>query len=182
MRRRCATAPILEPEALNGTQRLEVFVFANDAAQQALLIARLDNLGKGASGAAVQNLNLMLGLPESAGLDLMLYTPAHFALRQRELAGALHACASVCDVDHAEGARNRSSRTRRCCCRRWAIRGDCSAMWRARIRTGRRGTTAITVLAIFHGGDAYVSPSLYSARKAVPTWNYAVVHVRGRSS
>jgi N-acetyl-gamma-glutamyl-phosphate reductase len=58
----------LEPEDLNGTNRLEVFVFANDARQQAMVIARLDNLGKGASGAAVQNLNLMLGLPEGAGL------------------------------------------------------------------------------------------------------------------
>ncbi len=59
----------LEPEDLNGTNRLEVFVFASDAHGQALLTARLDNLGKGASGAAVQNLNLMLGLPEGAGLD-----------------------------------------------------------------------------------------------------------------
>jgi N-acetyl-gamma-glutamyl-phosphate reductase len=58
----------LEPEDLNGSNRLEVFVFANDAQGQALLVARLDNLGKGASGAAVQNMNLMLGLPESAGL------------------------------------------------------------------------------------------------------------------
>ena len=58
----------LEPEALNGTNRLELFVFTNDAVRQALLVARLDNLGKGASGAAVQNLNLMLGLPEEAGL------------------------------------------------------------------------------------------------------------------
>jgi len=58
----------LEPEDLNGTNRLELFVFANDAQQQAIVIARLDNLGKGASGAAVQNLNLMLGLPEGAGL------------------------------------------------------------------------------------------------------------------
>jgi N-acetyl-gamma-glutamyl-phosphate reductase len=58
----------LEPEALNGTNRLELFVFANDAQQQALVVARLDNLGKGASGAAVQNLNLMLGLPETTGL------------------------------------------------------------------------------------------------------------------
>jgi N-acetyl-gamma-glutamyl-phosphate reductase len=58
----------LEPEALNGTNRLEVFVFCNDAQQQAVVIARLDNLGKGASGAAVQNLNLMLGLPETTGL------------------------------------------------------------------------------------------------------------------
>jgi N-acetyl-gamma-glutamyl-phosphate reductase len=59
----------LEPEALNGTNRLQVFVFANDAAGQAVVTARLDNLGKGASGAAVQNLNLMLGLPETAGLQ-----------------------------------------------------------------------------------------------------------------
>jgi len=59
----------LEPEALNGTNQLEVFVFANDASRQALLVARLDNLGKGASGAAVQNLNLMLGLAEDAGLQ-----------------------------------------------------------------------------------------------------------------
>jgi N-acetyl-gamma-glutamyl-phosphate reductase len=58
----------LEPEALNGSNGLELFVFANDVARQALLAARLDNLGKGASGAAVQNLNLMLGLPEEAGL------------------------------------------------------------------------------------------------------------------
>jgi N-acetyl-gamma-glutamyl-phosphate reductase len=59
----------LEPEDLNGTNRLEVFVFANDAQGQALLVARLDNLGKGASGAAVQNMNLMLGLSEAAGLS-----------------------------------------------------------------------------------------------------------------
>lgn len=58
----------LEPEALNHTNRLEIFVFANDAREQAFVIARLDNLGKGASGAAVQNLNLMLRLPEAAGL------------------------------------------------------------------------------------------------------------------
>lgn len=58
----------LEPEALNHTDRLELFVFANDRTRQALLVARLDNLGKGASGAAVQNLNLMLGLPELRGM------------------------------------------------------------------------------------------------------------------
>jgi N-acetyl-gamma-glutamyl-phosphate reductase len=58
----------LEPEDLNGSNRLEVFVYASDAQGQALLVARLDNLGKGASGAAVQNLNLVLGLPEAAGL------------------------------------------------------------------------------------------------------------------
>ncbi len=58
----------LEPEALNGTNRLRLYVFANHEAGQALLVAQLDNLGKGASGAAVQNLNLMLGLDPAAGL------------------------------------------------------------------------------------------------------------------
>ncbi|WP_018260987.1 N-acetyl-gamma-glutamyl-phosphate reductase [Methylobacterium sp. WSM2598] len=52
----------LEPEALNGTDGLELRVFGSDAHGQAVLVARLDNLGKGASGAAVQNLRLMLDL------------------------------------------------------------------------------------------------------------------------
>jgi N-acetyl-gamma-glutamyl-phosphate reductase len=52
----------LEPQALNDTNRLELSVYANEARRQAVLVARLDNLGKGASGAAVQNLSLMLGL------------------------------------------------------------------------------------------------------------------------
>jgi N-acetyl-gamma-glutamyl-phosphate reductase len=51
----------LEPEALNDTDLLEVRVFANEAYGHAVLVARLDNLGKGASGAAVQNIRLMLG-------------------------------------------------------------------------------------------------------------------------
>ena len=52
----------LEPEALNDSNKLEFSVYANEARRQAVLVARLDNLGKGASGAAVQNLKLMLGL------------------------------------------------------------------------------------------------------------------------
>ncbi|MBQ0918108.1 N-acetyl-gamma-glutamyl-phosphate reductase [Hydrogenophaga aromaticivorans] len=52
----------LDATALNDTNRLELRVFANEAHRHAVLIARLDNLGKGASGAAVQNLQLMLGL------------------------------------------------------------------------------------------------------------------------
>lgn len=52
----------------NGTNEVQLSVFASDETQEALLIARLDNLGKGASGAAVQNLNIMLGLPEREGL------------------------------------------------------------------------------------------------------------------
>jgi N-acetyl-gamma-glutamyl-phosphate reductase len=50
----------LEPEALNGTNDLELHVYASETRRQAILVARYDNLGKGASGAAVQNLLLML--------------------------------------------------------------------------------------------------------------------------
>jgi N-acetyl-gamma-glutamyl-phosphate reductase len=57
----------LEPEALNDTDRLELYVLANEAHRQAVLVARLDNLGKGASGAAVQNIALMLGLHNGVG-------------------------------------------------------------------------------------------------------------------
>jgi N-acetyl-gamma-glutamyl-phosphate reductase len=56
----------LEPEALNGSNRLDLYVCANEARRQAVLIAQLDNLGKGASGAAVQNLRLMLDLDSGA--------------------------------------------------------------------------------------------------------------------
>jgi N-acetyl-gamma-glutamyl-phosphate reductase len=52
----------LDALGLNNTNRLEIRVFPNENTRQALLVARLDNLGKGASGAAVQNLKLMLGL------------------------------------------------------------------------------------------------------------------------
>jgi N-acetyl-gamma-glutamyl-phosphate reductase len=48
--------------ALNGSDDMELFVFANETHRHAVLVARLDNLGKGASGAAVQNLDLMLGV------------------------------------------------------------------------------------------------------------------------
>ena len=54
-------APRIEPESLNGTNDIEIHVFANETRRQALLVAKFDNLGKGASGAAVQNLMLMLG-------------------------------------------------------------------------------------------------------------------------
>ncbi len=89
----------LEPEALNGTNRLELFVFANDADGQAMLIARLDNLGKGASGAAVQNINLMLGIAGKCGTLL------------KRLACRLSPVLS--------GARPQAQR---CCCVRWSIR------------------------------------------------------------
>lgn len=52
----------LDATALNDTNQLEIRVFANEDTRQAVVIARLDNLGKGASGAAVQNIQLMLGI------------------------------------------------------------------------------------------------------------------------
>ncbi len=54
----------IEPEALNDTNKLELLVFSSEKHRQAVLVARLDNLGKGASGAAVQNVELMLGLKQ----------------------------------------------------------------------------------------------------------------------
>jgi len=59
----------LQPELLNDTNELRLFVFANEHHGQAVVMAVLDNLGKGASGQAVQNMNLMLGLPEGTGLE-----------------------------------------------------------------------------------------------------------------
>jgi len=52
----------LNPEALNGSNQMELFVFENARSEQAVLVARLDNLGKGAGRAALQNAALMLGL------------------------------------------------------------------------------------------------------------------------
>jgi len=67
-RNETARLSTLDAEALNGTNRLDLYVFGDETVKQARLIAVLDNLGKGASGAAVQNLNLMFGLDEGAGL------------------------------------------------------------------------------------------------------------------
>jgi N-acetyl-gamma-glutamyl-phosphate reductase len=58
----------LDAELLASTNSMKLFVFANGERRQARLVALLDNLGKGAGGAAVQNLNIMLGLPETTGL------------------------------------------------------------------------------------------------------------------
>jgi N-acetyl-gamma-glutamyl-phosphate reductase len=71
-----AVRPLRDPEVLadgffdvqacNGTNRVDIFVFANE--HQVILMARLDNLGKGASGAAVQAMNIHLGIDEGRGL------------------------------------------------------------------------------------------------------------------
>lgn len=59
----------LDPEDLNGTNRMKLFVFASEKTGQARLVAQLDNLGKGASGQAVQCLNIMAGVDEALGLE-----------------------------------------------------------------------------------------------------------------
>lgn len=58
----------LRPDVLNDTNQLQLFVYCNDEKRTCVISARLDNLGKGASGAAVQNLNIALGLDEATGL------------------------------------------------------------------------------------------------------------------
>jgi N-acetyl-gamma-glutamyl-phosphate reductase len=63
-------ATALNPEAHNNTNNMRLTVFANDARGQVVLMAIYDNLGKGASGAAVQNLNLMIGADEAASVNL----------------------------------------------------------------------------------------------------------------
>ena len=59
---------LLMPEDLNDTNELRLHVFCNEGRGQAVLVGLLDNLGKGASGQAVQNMNIMLCLPEEMGL------------------------------------------------------------------------------------------------------------------
>jgi N-acetyl-gamma-glutamyl-phosphate reductase len=60
--------PEINPEIFNDTNRMRLYVFGSDDKAQAVLLAVYDNLGKGASGAAVQNLNLMLGLKADESL------------------------------------------------------------------------------------------------------------------
>ncbi len=64
----------LDPESLNGTNKMRLHVFASDDGRQAVVMVLIDNLGKGASGQAVQNLNIMLGVAEETGLaDALVY-------------------------------------------------------------------------------------------------------------
>jgi N-acetyl-gamma-glutamyl-phosphate reductase len=65
---RAALGDRIDPQRLNGTNRMELTVDGDAGTGATVLIAVLDNLGKGASGAAVQNLNIMLGIDEGAGL------------------------------------------------------------------------------------------------------------------
>lgn len=63
-----AAAKTLDAEILAGSNALALYVFANEKTAQTRVVAVFDNLGKGAGGAAVQNLNIMLGFPETTGL------------------------------------------------------------------------------------------------------------------
>ena len=65
-----ALAELVIPKQAEPYDGIDLFVFGNKGGWNARLVARLDNLGKGASGAAVQNLNLLCGLDETAGLKL----------------------------------------------------------------------------------------------------------------
>ncbi len=58
----------LDPEDLNGSNELRLHVFANEEREQAVVMGLIDNLGKGASGQTVQNMNIMLGVAEETGL------------------------------------------------------------------------------------------------------------------
>ena len=66
---------LLSSAKLSGSDMLEVSVYGND--ERLLLVSRFDNLGKGASGAAIQNMNLVLGVPEDTGLETGLYGHIH---------------------------------------------------------------------------------------------------------
>ncbi|MDE2446920.1 MAG: N-acetyl-gamma-glutamyl-phosphate reductase, partial [Alphaproteobacteria bacterium] len=62
----------LDPQDLNNTNKLRLHVLANEVRGQVLIMSIYDNLGKGASGAAVQNLNLMIGADEACAVDLIV--------------------------------------------------------------------------------------------------------------
>ena len=105
----------LEPEALNETNKLELYVFASEKHRQAVLVARLDNLGKGASGAAVQNMRLMLGLAETIARKHVDEETLQFYRQQRRgLCRARdHLAPGAADgIPGAASAGRRHSRTR----------------------------------------------------------------------
>jgi len=108
----------------------------------------------------------------------MLYTPSHFAVSQRRLAAALmhaHPFATLITGGAEEPIVSHLPLLLRDDGDPWTLIGHVA---RANPHWQSWGDRRC-VLAIFQGGDAYISPSLYSTLKSVPTWNYAVVHVHG---
>jgi transcriptional regulator len=111
----------------------------------------------------------------------MLYTPEHFALHERALAADLvraNPFATLLAWGDGEPMITHAPLLLEATDGDWRLLGHVARAnphwqaWAARPQ----------VLAIFHGGDAYVAPALYETRRAVPTWNYAVVHVHGRAT
>ncbi len=108
----------------------------------------------------------------------MLYTPTHFAVPDRALAAALmraHPFATLITQGSDEPVVSHVP----------LLLVDEGDTWHLLGHVARanphweRWSERKRILAIFHGGDAYISPALYSTRKAVPTWNYAIVHAHG---
>jgi transcriptional regulator len=110
----------------------------------------------------------------------MLYQPPHFAVAERNVALELmhrHPLATI--VSAGEGNEPTVSHAPLLAMQR----GDDLVLLGHLARPNphwKQWTDASSVLAIFQGGDAYVSPSWYAPGPAVPTWNYAVVHAAGR--
>lgn len=109
----------------------------------------------------------------------MLYQPPHFAVEDAAAAAALmraHPLATLVSVHEDQPQVTHAP----------LLLDDGAAPWRLLGHVARANPhwqawgEGAALLAIFHGPDAYVSPALYETKKAVPTWNYAVVHVHGR--
>jgi len=108
----------------------------------------------------------------------MLYEPKHFKVEQQEAALAVMRRHPLATVVSAAGAEPLFTHAPLVACERdGAVRllghmARANPHWRA-------WTDGARVTAIFHGPNAYVSPSWYAAKEAVPTWNYVVVHAQG---
>lgn len=109
----------------------------------------------------------------------MIYNPAHFSVDDATAAASLmraHPLATLVSVHDGEPQVTHAP----------LLLDDAAQPWRLLGHVARANphwqvwSDGAEMLAIFRGGDAYVSPALYDTRKAVPTWNYAVVHVHGR--
>jgi transcriptional regulator len=109
----------------------------------------------------------------------MLYTPSHFAAEDRALAAAVVRDAPFATLLALGGAEPVVTHLP-------LLLDDAAQPWRLLGHVAQANPQWATwesdarAIAIFHGGDAYVSPALYTTRRAVPTWNYVVVHLHGR--
>ena len=109
----------------------------------------------------------------------MLYLPAHFTVAERDVALALmrrHPLATVVSAGDGEPTVSHAPLQPEVDGERLVLHGHLAKpnpQW-------KQWEDGDSVLAIFHGGNAYVSPFAYETKQAVPTWNYAVVHAAGR--